>query len=1774
MSPLKQFANQLVSPALSSQEILDSLRILGFRASTQGIKEVLAVASSLEKYFHKLETNFPNAKRFLEDFKRAKEILELLKSTKDIPESDSKQPRFHSTSFCSVIARQSLSDIDFDQYPALAELVTFLWCVNSQIHAWQDIRPSYNLHKLLGHSIRFIENLKYLVEDSPEQARVSSLSFTANPAKWIKQSAELFLLQQNLLDSEYLYESLVEACDLINKEVLLAPRSGKLDVAPNITTQLGASLKERQRLVIHHSAFREDELKQLAKVLRASLNLSAISISASCPEATPQYFFEALIVAVALATGRSIRGAIEFPLHEESWESIAIIKNPSRYGKHISPFWCKNLTEHTTLKLALPEILQCLSESPIRYHEATTLGECLPNSYSDWEDRCFQWLGQHLKGSRYSLDRKIRDALTHALYQGTANSALLKWITTPEDKLKYQVESLADYLNPISTRTVDAYSDACVKLFGSYGVKETIRYLFVKNFKSFANEELKSILNSKVNNSGPKPTVPQIFLGDVKNSENSNDLIAYHNALARYLLMLLIVATGHRRSKSPFFFPWDILTKEKLAFICDKSIDGSEARFVPIPDWLSNMVGEYHKHLQELAHHLSVKNVHLAVEIRNLLSGNMMTREKKESKRDNQSERNLPVFGQFFLIRGDYSARSIRTSDLDEICKHAECEGVGYFRKRISNALWANGLSGFQIEAFLGHNAEHHCFGESSAWTILEWAETIRPAQEKYLAEDGWQSIAIKISAKYLKNNIAILPEFEKSRFGYEKRSIENAVARAKAQKIIQDLLPAEWFDNDNSKITDSDITLLKNRAAECLTGDQESTRKIGYAISKAVDQLRSRRGKAISSTIANIKRTEAGPIEITNSRQYAIAAATREWWITRLGNYSSDTKESYIDRLAEIGISLVIFDAIFDKGNWRLVINSIARHEIQSAHGCLLVSGKIEKSSRAYDKTIVLSPYSAAQVTGFQNLYSNDLYDQKAENSVFKRIEKWLKGAPHRIESLTFLKLISIFKAWWILRMAGCEYAIAIGDFSGPAPDLDSEKAIYDLKSPIEDTIPAIEMHLEHSDRKIGSPSYARSKINELLRDAAANFELKQQTSRMQRNRLMRYLEDSKSHKELKILANQKPVVSVMVGYLQYLLDEGGVRVDDYAFNSINTFYSHIKKLVDIWWNESMDSFEQEDYDSAYAKLLNNSSQAAFPIWSFHKYLRETYGAPNSILASDYKRTTINCRSALITSEQFWRAWKNIKILNDDGQNVLHAKTYMSIGYQYGLRSKESLGLDFDDLIQIQPKEFKIHVERNKIRDLKTKKHSLRDVQPILARNEYQSYLIKLNESHALSPSGRKSLFSDLTKKDELYSKSKITQAATSALRAATGNLSVVPHSMRHSAATRMAHMALHQPREIPLSKPVNKTLLEEVESNSIFSCFDQGFYAWPFWLDRIAMLLGHSSVDMLLNTYWHSSHIRLAERTWKASENIEVTIQQLANMLGKERTTLNKQLLKFKKMNGYDDIQLNEKLISHHVKASSIPTLDEKSENVEPDSLDILSPIEELENAEISDQWVTYDRLLRKRLIDGHSFDEIRTISKKLGVSSTKIDAFLQSYQNLITQLGFDYFEPDNSELVKANIKNSRGTLKGSKERERSLATARAQFLKSEIFAKKLQELIFHWINRVNSKSPWFVARNIHEVELHVEVLIAMGATRDQFEFAGYDFDNSQLHRVLTREEIEKILPVKARLSSGPRNARVSELGIRVKQKVNTQIGDYRDTHRLILILAAILNVQSIQS
>lgn len=1773
MGAIQKLADQLADESLSTSQISSALRVLGFKTSVRGLKQALSISSALSPQFKRLKQLLGTTQQILDDFLLSRATLDALNRT-DISLDLTVDTSNYSglTKFCLSLTQSSLHQDSFKQ-PHVAETLAFFWYLQTALGS-----IPVNLSKTLSQLLRTIhdglpELLSFEIEDDyPNLNDSKSIQECSSIQEFVENlSAPLTKLLSPLcsIKVEETKAALLEALNAISScsdksSYTVLPHSEIKNEPSNsidVSSQRGIRLTERERLNSHANSFKSDELSSLAILIRNTIEKAPSkqteSVSHYFPKSGiyPPFYVEAFIIGLALATGRTISETLKFKVSvnnslrlNAASEQIALV-----YLKIIglTALWVRPITPKHSLQLPLPSFLS----EPLSYFiekHSSRLEDGLPYTKKPWAQRCYQWLDDKVVGSPHEVERKVRDALSRSIYQISASASLLTHITSTIDG-RGNFESLSRYIDPLGERTYKTYEEAIAKIFHKYGSQKHLALVQIKsNTFSLSIKEHQKI-------SG-------YFLSQVEHSIKSGNLISIHNSIARYCLMLLVVATGHRKSSTPFYFSWDILIEEQLAFLCDKAVVGSEARFIPLPQWVIDQFVSYRRHLFHLSEQVSISNPTLAKTISRLASGIEFS--GNESPENSQSK----CFGMFFTLDSSYQASTISTADLEKYYTAAQVTPISWFRRSIANQLWTDGCSGLEVDAFLGHNGQMHAFGESSSWSIAQWASNLRPIQESYLKKAGWRPAQLLNQPTKISNKIlpSVSPRLETSSLSYEGRLRSKNNNRAIVRKLIRENLPDDWFQDEKSSITDTDLNTLKNRVRSMLEFNSSAVSLINLELAQQINELRAVIG-TVDSPITNLTRTEPGPIEISSTRHIAIAKQLRIWWLRTIGAHTrkQNERDSILHKLAEIGISLVIFDAVLDSTLLKLYLDSIVRLEYEATDGSIFLRTDFTIASTIAERSITLTPHTAALLAGFYKMSGKFDSESISADDIIKSINKILKfaGSDLSITNLNAFALILVFRSWWQLRIPGSLHAIATANYLGPATDRHSEASILGMRS-LSDSIPEESPIVAVDSVQISlGPKNAIRQLNSQLNCARGRFENLEANTRQQRSRLANSISVDLP-RSLQSLASQKQIVWLMIGFIRYLLENGGPRTSTYAFSSIQTRFSSVRLLVEILWDENLYEFDAADFDRAYSTLLNASQDKKVDIEVgivlFHNFLRDEIGAPSCRIAANTLRYFTRSRSAVISTSQMEDAWSDIgEIAKTDNQLQYYSRTAMTLGFDYGLRSKEIYGIHSKHIVLGST--VGIYVKRNAARDLKSGS-SRRFVPCYFANKQRQKHLLKVFQSLRASQHGADFLFSDPVNRQQLYSTSAIDNVVVSSLRHATGNPSVVLHSTRHSAATRLAHSSFIAPREIPASIKFNLALGISASDESFFSLFDGGFNAWPFWIDRVAMILGHASADTLLNTYWHTSSCRMAEHTWHESEKDRLTDDQISNMLNQDRSTLSRKRSKLLKNPDTNPALISpyEITVAHYVTKSGIPTLgssldcDTQSKTKVPGNMiDTSEPF----------RWLDFDRLLCQRLREDLPLHDLETTATNLGVSDEDARHFVLTYKLIVAETGFDDFEPLGFNSISSRNKRFSGAGRGQSERSSGLALCQELAEKSPDFLLSLNRVIRCWIENVDFKSPWFVAKDETELNELLKVFWAIGIDSSQIVLGLYHINQSHLNRQVL-SLIGEVKTSSTRFSRHAKHVITPEFGINVIQLKGAKLGDGRDMHRLAFVLAAILN------
>jgi len=1704
-----------------ADEIELALRTIGYLEVVPSLRSTLDTAAALRSRFVVLQETFPNLKPVLRQFILAAD-LSLLVTRLDFHESESKKARRRNDNLdglrenpCRNLAKYPLNGIGKD-------LLSLAW---------------------LYESLRVTDNVIFFFPGRSPREAFAKL-FQDYPSEYLNLVQKGFELAGFQQWADAVSQHAVEADSFLFRDFTffhsLANNFSAIQPTPK---SIPKCLPEKPPVV-------QNEHRSLAKSHWNALRPFEQSALKEYLEKHPSYY-EALVIGLGLATGRTVRDTLNLRLvgneatlthPEDQYVKLELLAGYN--GLYYRAIWVIPINPQISLKLPLPEHFTDLLRGLISLDTNTRLINRLPLTHENWETRCTAELMNTLDTGRLRANLILRDSLSRACYETSANPSFGYWLTLGRHKAKQPFSisrvALSYYLNPQGLRAAKTYQAACKSLFGKYGRIEKDIVIPDGNFGVTIDMHRASA---------------EFMRRRILAKAKSKDPIELHNAFTQYSLLLLIVATAHRKSTTPFFFPWDIFLDERLGFISDKCIVGSEARIVPLADAAVAQTKAYFHHLEKLHQKLGDEYTVAKAHIANLFD--LQGIGQLASLPDDHK------IGLFFEIFPDGSIRTISTWKLGQLLVAAGIQlSIGSFRKALADTLWEKQLGGMEIAALLGHANDLHPFGPASSWAVKQWADKLRPLIDEYLAERNWGHLE---SPLVHKNTRSSPPEIRMPSpipgiYSYEGRRKERMSAEERASLAIRAVLSDDLLEDQNFTIDDDVLRSVHEEIDESLGSDVEAKKCVTAMLALALQKLR-RRGKEISSFLPNRYRFQPSPIKLTFGRNLAIAKTFRQQWVSRMGLPIGGHFDK-LEHISHLIISLVVLDGVLDSKRLEGAANTILEGKgITRYPDALTIRSKIENRTHEYDCLIIASDITSALALGLDAAPSatdSQLDFKKITKRIgvicTKLMGREIAGrAPWTLERLT-----STFEPWWFLRQTGAMYSIASGQHNGPSAHVRSEISLLAGSEPAPAHIPnnnPIDLAPE-----IVIPSACEAAlqgIRKLLSESAGILEEGTAHSRRQRQQLKKSLQHG-IQDDLSYWRQEQQVVDLLLAFTKSLLESGGFRRSKLAFGSIRTYLETISRpLIQHGWEKDFVAMSIAEYRDLY-KAVESECEGKLTDWQlvlrmFHQHLRNTVGAPYlPEMAFNKSRMRKRCRGSLITTAAL-EAAENLlassNTLSTDQRRAARALMYASIGY--GGRLSECAGLTVGDFDALDEKH--LTIQANVIRDLKNRRRG-RFVRRALLRSTQYRAITSQRKVASLSPNAEQYLLGSPLRNQKIISIAPLTGAVKTAIRAASCNDAAVFHDLRHTFASKLL-LAGHPINSAhPALLRMVERLLGEVTADAGLARQVTGTAADnPFFIDDAAQVLGHANIDTLLNVYFHGASILLADAAFVANRDLHIDDGRLANMLGKERTALVK--LRSRRANNQEATD-SSSLIRHYLGKASITTTSTKDTIKKED----LGP----QPFNVADQFspVLLDRLLCHRKIAGLPLIDLPRIARQWEIPIELMNCVLQRYSELVCESGFDDFEPVNSELISSPPSRSEGVLRGRQEREATLQRIGELLKRNERFYECVNATTQAWRTNVDGRMPMLVCRDIDSFKQALELLKALGARDEQLVFEAVGNLQSPLLGVFQKGHTLAASHPSGRFSRGPKNVKVEEIGISISQLAGSTIPDGRDFHRLMAV------------
>ncbi|MDO8651679.1 MAG: hypothetical protein Q7R66_05775 [Undibacterium sp.] len=1799
-------------------EVRKGLLGMGFNETLYRKETVFAIALLCEGRFKYLAEHYPNLKdvidsllfgaelgRMNDDSSRYRFLYRDVYKDRELKKNNFVNWVSEIAGYFSIIQK---GKIFFQHSESELDHIALIWLQSAVLQAYPDALPSLRASlQGLSHSAPFSI---FLMEEFCRSADQSKSVFTTGFAKvglevWLTEHAKLFELD-SLKPWNNKWHPAIDSSLTELKSI----NSGHANILKDSSQRRFSfpALSERELLKTHWYYPTQKERDQIKKYFKTHLLAGAA------------HEHEALVLALSIATFRPIEAVLEMTfgnaneVHLQGSDAIVLEWIGAGQSSQLAAIWRK--AEHGVIRrsaaLSLPTLILDYLKPLVPTTGYIEISQLVNRELRDEVSRCYATMEQVFERRFPDAELILRNYLSRNIYAETANSALVRFFQNHTQRKIDRADRLAlnHYLHINGTRASKPYEDACDQIFGQKAMHKGSELQIEQGTKHLHWTEVEN-------------AVEHLAKGVETSGEVTNDTsatcIEQHNQFAKYSLFILLALTGHRKSKTPFYFPWDVNLEANAVFIADKMVTGSEARFVPLCNTARGQFKQYIHHLTAVA---NMDEMPMAVKEHAQMLSEYFSFDRKQLDPCARLQE-APLHSLFFTIRSKgHVIKTIGTNTIDSVILQIE-QGqqksfTGRLRATLAQYLWEKGCSGREVQTFLGHHPEMHAFGPESSMVFDAWVKEMRPVLDSYAALNRLKVLASpfrKIHTREIYASVVIpglsLPTgqrmtieemkrdevLDESSFvdiffgdlninqqheianvisgtaaiqqtvqkpmSYEDRHIDSSWAIERVRALVRQELDDIWFSENSVKIKEDDVKVikaeLKKKILEKYPNDLLVQRKLNAQLAEYLQNLNRSSDNKVTAASSNLVKTKPGPIEIGFARALHIATIHNRIWTQQVGSVfvrknkvkavNAQTVEDKIhqkpvldpldrtERLAQIAISLVSFDAVLVPQRIKELIQAIDMgHGIKLYKHAMSLRANVVSHRFATDFSDIPCGVTTALIA---RLPYQDVDSVEHSPVPWAEVQKCIKlillstlGARERGKSWSLLDLCDMYQAYWHLRLPGVLYAIAIGDFCGPAPTQISEDSLCgDHEKPVLlakkiSTRPIV----ENKGNRENQQRSAFKAIQKILNQARGRLEDGTKTKKKQRAKLSNYF-NNPHDENLDYWINQQQVIDLLFRFVKRLYTHGGSRKPILEFETISKYFSTIAMpLIEETWNKDFEVFTEENYDNLYKqvklKSVDKRADCTGYLKIFHQCVRDAFNAPFCRQWADVMEPA-HCRATLLTASAIDDALMYLK------EEQQPSALLIACANGYGLRRTEALGLICTDFEDKGP----LSITTIGIRGLKSA-DSRRHLAATCNSSEAQRMINEARNAAIGSPKKQNYLFESRQSNDDMIESGQLTaQRSIGALRLASGNKDVVLHDLRHTYATRLMLLVLCPEPKLPITVLAMERLLGRSfeDSRNMALNILQAPEKWPFKVDAVARAVGHAGIDTLLNSYFHAAHLAMAEFTY-ANELIRLSTMNdelFARLLGKGRSTLTKS--REKAAIGKADLPEKKQDMLHdfyvqHVKDSNAKKINSRSEHTSHAESSRLESSQDAqsESAQVKDKhpWYLYNRLLITRAHRQCSMQELTDHAMTdLGIEKTAVESFVQNMTSLVG-LGFNDFEHCDSELSVHHAKRHDDMHRGSALREAYLKRMHTAIKDGNAFDVDFRQTLKRWRDKLNASQPTLICYSKDEFEQTLRVLAGLGISANKCKYVGYGpmsetFKQETLYRFENREFKDKSYP-----------------------------------------------------
>lgn len=874
----------------------------------------------------------------------------------------------------------------------------------------------------------------------------------------------------------------------------------------------------------------------------------------------------------------------------------------------------------------------------------------------------------------------------------------------------------------------------------------------------------------------------------------SANYVERHNAITRYLLLMIYAAVGGRPIKDPFESILHFDFKNHFLYLDDKVVKGdATGRLVPVPADLCKFIEKkYLTHLRILANQLETKNLELSQEIR------LMVSFKPSGK--------LPFF--FCLDAYENVVQWTRTIPRATLgFELFDCPlPLNMFRHRYAKKLRKEGLNYEIVAGFLGHvDSGSAPYGIHSHRCFMDDVEIARPIIEKIFNE-----LPFNLNANFHRISPSILKDAQSSSLGQyitnDSGVLFGKAARAKARedqiRVWSETVDADIqavFERERKSFTALDEDVVEKLVLKMLAFDNGLARpnrvfRYDYFCNR-LEAAFNENGQFVPFKKRYVSTREDSVFEEESA--YAL-------WVYRdirkqLGRVNILRAPSRLNKklaLQLIPLLLLFETRLCDLEQIKSIVLKNWYRIVVADDGYFLVIFNGEPTDRSplarkyrisQECAYLLDRWGAqSQAFAFEDDLDSSLMHLFADipNLNFSNFESLLDVLGKVVDQANHIQFIGIEAGFLSGKLES--YDLHIEDWVrlryGKLLDLN-----HDELSSIPPVYEEINFFSAGGEQQF-LPEKAKAFVRELRNTFFSSKLINSQFNTKSKViiEIQKVINSYESEVSSSLLIFSKWIIKLI---------ELGAKKRNLKLSSILRYFdSMAKPLSELMFNTDLILSDEEEVTEAYTNIITASSKSnqgylSNRIIAFHQFAVTFHVADPIWSEVPLVKLSVKVSPGFIDEKSYQESLKVLYSGFQTGKDGLLCSLLLIFSYRFGLRANEVYGVLRKD-IKSDDELMWLLVRSNHIRALKNR-HSARRVPLLFELSKMEQTIIRRGMAEAeaeFSNEMGKPIFHHLGRPLDRLQKKRLSLQVSQVLKSVTGSLHTTLHHCRHSAANRIA--------------------------------------------------------------------------------------------------------------------------------------------------------------------------------------------------------------------------------------------------------------------------------------------------------------------------------------------------------------------------------------------------